>query len=296
MESNPQPTIEPALSSASLRRDAERLANDPAARLLGRGDFDVLVFHGAEAPALFHELTRQREITFRLSGQGTGESRDETAEDGWYRQLILWNRKNHEIAGAYRLGFTADVLPAHGLAGLYLSHMFDFAPGFFTRDSRALELTRSFVTAPYQNDRIALPLLWQGLGVVVRHHRIQRLFGSVTLSPDFSDASRRLMTTWLARHRHHPTGFLATARLPFPCDDLDLPTGGVTIDELRPLITDCSGCPKPIPPLLRHYLSLGARFHAFHIEPSFNEAVYCLLEVEVASIPKTHSRKFIGEP
>lgn len=294
MES-PQPLpIEPALDPVSVSRDALQLTDDSNSRLFGRGDFEVLVFHRDDAPALFHELTRQREINFRLSGQGSGLSRDETSEDAWYRQLVLWNRRTLEIAGAYRLGFTAETLPDHGLTGMYLSHMFHFDPDFFSRDSRALELTRSFVAASYQNDRIALPLLWQGLGALVRRHGIQRLFGSVTLSPDFSDDSRRLMTSWLTRHRLHPGGPLATARLPFPADHPGVPERAKTIDELRPLITSSSGETKPIPPLLRHYLSLGASFHAFHIEPSFNDAIYCLLEVEVSRIPLTHARRFIG--
>lgn len=294
MELNRLPPVEPALDPAAIQRDAERLTEVPANRIFARGDFDLLVFHRDDAPALFHELTRQREITFRLAGQGTGRSRDETAEDAWYRQLVLWDRTANAIAGAYRLGFTAEVLPEHGIEGMYLSHMFDFAPDFFSRDARALELTRSFVTAPYQNDRIALPLLWQGLGRIVLRERIERLFGSVTLSPDFSDDSIRLMTTWLAQHRLHPTGPLATARLPLATHHPDVPEDGRTIDGLRDRITDRSGGPKPIPPLLRHYLSLGARFHAFHIEPSFNRAIYCLLEVEVASMPRSHARRFLG--
>ena len=287
--------IDPALDPAAIRRDAGKLAADPATRVLSRGDFEVLDFHRDEAPALFHELTRQREITFRLSGQGTGLGRDQTREDAWYRQLVLWDRNAKRIAGAYRLGFTAEVLPDHGLPNLYLSHMFHFDPGFFSRDSRAVELTRSFVAAAYQNDRIALPLLWQGLGAMVRRHGIQRLFGSVTLSPDFSNDSRRLMTSWLHRHRLHPGGPLATARLPFPSNHPDVAAKSTTIDELRPHITDRTGKPKPIPPLLRHYLSLGATFHAFHREPSFNDAIYCLLEVEVSAMPLTHARRFIGE-
>lgn len=294
MESTKTLPIEPALDPAAIRRDAEQLIAAPACRLFGRGDFELLAFHRDDAPSLFHELTRQREITFRQSGQGTGHDRDETAEDAWYRQLVLWDRKASRIAGAYRLGLTAEVLPDHGLSGMYLSHMFHFDSRFFSRDSRALELTRSFVAAPYQNDRIALPLLWQGLGALVRLHHIQRLFGSVTLSPEIADDSRRLMTSWLARHHPCPGGSLANACRPFPTDHPDLPAGGTSIDELKSRITDQAGQTKPIPPLLRHYLSLGARFHAFHIEPSFANAVYCLLEVEVTAIPLPHARRFIG--
>ena len=291
---HPPAPIEPSLDPELIRNDAARLAESPAARILQQGDLEVLFFHRDEARSLFHELTRQREITFRHSKQGSGKARDETVEDAWYQQLVLWDRSKGVIAGAYRVGFTADVLPHHGTSGMYLSHMFDFEPEFFTRDARAAELTRSFVSTAYQNDRVALPLLWQGLGRIVCQHKIQRLFGSVTLSSEFSSDSRRLMTSWLKRHRNHPTGSLATAREPFPTDHPDVPDDASSIDVLRPMIVSRSGEPKPIPPLLRHYLSLGAVFHAFHLEASFGNAVYCLLEVDVATMPPSHARRFLG--
>lgn len=287
--------IEAALDSRVIRRETEWLMAQPDKRLLGRGDFEVLVFCRDEAPSLFHELSRQREITFRHSGQGTGLARDQTPEDGWYRQLVLWDQRQGQIAGAYRLASSTEVIADHGLKGMYLSHMFYFDPMFFSRDSQALELTRSFVAKAYQNDRVALPLLWQGLALLVRRGGVQRLFGAVTLSPDYTDNSRRLMTAWLARFRSYPSGPLAFARQPFPIFHRQVGlVGGKTIDELRPWITDRFGAIKPVPPLLRHYLSLGATFHAFHIEASFNEAIYCLLELEIAGMSPAHARRFMG--
>jgi hypothetical protein len=103
------------------------------------------------------------------------------------------------------------------------------------------------------------------------------------------------MTSWLKRHRTHPAGSLATARQPFPADHPDIPGDGFSIDALKAAILDRSGAPKPIPPLLRHYLSLGAVFHSFHLEPSFGNAVYCLLEVEVATMPPSHAQRFLGK-
>ncbi|MDP0492647.1 MAG: GNAT family N-acetyltransferase [Verrucomicrobiota bacterium JB023] len=277
----------------ALLPEVSQLRAAPAARVLQRGHFEVFRTTREESPSLFRELCRQREITFRLAGQGSGHALDVTTEDDWYEQLVLWDSQSEQLAGAYRLGNTATVIPERGIAGLYLAHMFDFEEEFFVRDHCALELTRSFVGKDYQNDRLALPLLWQGLGVMVQRLQVTRMFGSVTLSADFSEESRAAMVSWLTRYRRHQPAPLARALVKFPDETSPGWDPSRSIDELRESIVDHEGKPKPIPPLLRHYLKLGASFHDFHIEASFGDAVYCLLEVEMAGMPSTHRAKFI---
>lgn len=46
---------------------------------------------------------------------------------------------------AYGLPVTSDVLPRHGIAGLYTSTLFRFDARFFERIGPAVELGRSFV-------------------------------------------------------------------------------------------------------------------------------------------------------
>lgn len=287
-------TIADPPPSEALQREAARLRAIPAHHILTRGPFELFLFRKEHAPALFFELCRQREITFRLAGQGTGSAFDETPEDAYYDQLVLWDSKHQRLAGAYRLGQTGELLSQNQSPSLlYLTHMFNFEPPFLTRDQNALELTRSFVASNYQNDRLALPLLWQGLGAAVLRLKATRLFGSVTLSSDFSDASRALMVSWLTNHRTHQPKSLAQAHKKFPDHTNPGWNPDRNIDELKSQIVDHNGAPKPIPPLLRHYLTLGASFHAFHIESSFNDAVYCLLEVAVAKIPSAHRERFL---
>ena len=279
----------------TLQQEIAKLQANPAHHILTRGSFELFLFRKEHAPALFFELCRQREITFRLAGQGTGASFDETPEDEYYDQLLLWDAKQQKVAGAYRLGQTGEVLSQKGTSALYLTHMFDFEPTFLTRDENALELTRSFVGAEYQNDRLALPLLWQGLGTSVLRLQATRLFGSVTISNDFSEESRALMVSWLTKHRIHQPQSLAQAHKKFPNENLPGSDPDRKIDELKSQIVDVDGNPKAIPPLLRHYLNLGATFHAFHIEASFADAIYCLLEVEVAKMPPAHRDRFLKD-
>ena len=285
--------IADAPTSESLLLEVAHLKNSPEHLVLTRGNFDLFLFRKEDAPKLFFELCRQREITFRLAGQGTGNGFDETIEDDYYDQLVLWDHEKQGLAGAYRLGQTGEVLTQRGADALYLTHMFDFEESFLNRDQTALELTRSFVAADYQNDRLALPLLWQGLGKAVLRLSATRLFGSVTLSADFSTESRALMVAWLTKYRTHRPSSLAEAHKKFPDQSSQGWDPERNIDELKSQIVDTQGEPKPIPPLLRHYLKLGASFHAFHIEASFNDAVYCLLEVEVAKIPAAHRERFL---
>ena len=45
---------------------------------------------------------------------------------------------------------------------------------------------------------------------------------------------------------------------------------------------------------MRYYCMLGARFLAFHVEPSFQDALYCLLRVELAGMDKRYRKRFMG--
>ena len=293
MSSLPPNSIADPPSPEVLLKEVASLQANPDHLILARGSFELFLFRKEHAPTLFFELCRQREITFRFAGQGTGASFDETPEDEYYDQLLLWDTQQNRLAGAYRLGQTGEVLAEREASALYLTHMFDFEPSFLTRDKNAIELTRSFVAPEYQKDRLALPLLWQGLGSAAHHLQATRLFGSVTLSADFSEESRGLMVSWLTKHRTHRPQSLARALNKFPDDSLPGWDPERNIDELKSQIVDLDGNPMPIPPLLRHYLKLGASFHAFHIEASFANAVYCLLEVETAKIPASHRARFL---
>ena len=78
--------------------------------LLSSGDYQVYLLRSQEAPALMQELYRLREETFRAIGEGTGNELDTDQYDAYFRQMILWNVPNGEIAGAYRLGFGPEIM------------------------------------------------------------------------------------------------------------------------------------------------------------------------------------------
>lgn len=152
------PDIAPAGDPIGLREEVDGLSSG-AALLFEQGRFTALLFQKAEASNLFHELSRLREITFRASGQGGGAAVDITPEDNYYHQLVLWDRERQRLVGAYRLGFTEEVLRERGQEALYSSHVFHMRPEFFQRIGPGIELTRSCIHPDYQRDPLALALL-----------------------------------------------------------------------------------------------------------------------------------------
>ena len=57
--------------------------------------------------------------------------------------------------------------------------------------------------------------------------------------------------------------------------------GAKDLNALDLLIREIEGGDRGLPPLMRYYSLLGAKFLAFHIEPSFKNSLYCFLRVHV---------------
>lgn len=295
------PAVCPPVPVAELAAEIEGL-ND-AHRLLRSPDqeIDVLLVRGGRAPLLLRELGRAREITFRAAGQGSGRDCDVSPEDDYYEHLVLWHRHERRLMGAYRLGFTRDILARHGPSGLYLDHVFKIDPSFYEELGPAIELSRSFVLPEYQRDNRALALLWRGLGAAATTRGCPTFFGSVTISNQHHPATRALLTDYLARaHADAPElRTLVSARHPFQ------PTtryhslaaeayADAPIEALGPLVDALENGARGIPPLMRYYCSLGAKFLAYHVEPTFQDALYCLLRVDLRTIPEGYRRRFLG--
>ena len=61
-----------------------------------------------------------------------------------------------------------------------------------------MELGRSFICREYQKDHAPLLLLWQGIArCVARRPESHVLFGAVSISASYSEASRGLMVQFL---------------------------------------------------------------------------------------------------
>jgi putative hemolysin len=295
-----KPEIAPRLAPETLSAALAKL-HEQGALLFDSAPFDVLLFRGDASPDIMHELGRCREITFRNAGQGVGQPLDLSPEDDYYHHLVLWDSVAGRLAGAYRIGFTAQIIADHGPHGLYLDHVFDIDPAFFDKLGPAMELSRSFVLPDYQRDNRALAALWRGLGAAAVREKCPTMFGSVTISDAFHRASQTLLVNCLQRDHFDDSTLpsLVKPRIPFvPAADLPplaLEHAGSDISTLRAVVEELEGGARSIPPLIRYYLSVGARFLAFHVEPAFNNAIYCLLRVNLDALDARYRKRFLGD-
>jgi putative hemolysin len=272
---------------------------DASFQLFSKGAFQVFLFRGDESPDTLEALGRARSITFRAAGQGTGKDVDLSPEDDYYHHLLVWDTENQQLAGAYRIGLVPEILREHGQSGLYLDHVFHIDPAFFQRFSRSMELSRSFVLPDYQKDNRVLPLLWKGLAATAARHEIDTLFGSVTISDAHHPASRALLVEYLKNNYadDSETIRLIRAREPFVPETryhslVADAYAGEGLNALNPLIQEIEKGERAIPPLMRYYCQLGAKYIDYHVEAEFGNALYCLLRVHLPSIPEGYKKRF----
>ena len=181
-------------------------------------------------------------------------------------------------------------------------HVFEIDRSFFDRIGPAMELSRSIVVPDYQRDPRALSLLWRGLGTLIaRVPRYSTAFDSVTISNAFRPASRAYLKTFLETHHSDSPNLrrLIRERQPFQCTTLyhHEVVSAFAADEitaLKILIEEIEDGQRTVPPLIRYYLNLGAKFLGFHVEAAFNDALYCLLRVDLRSSDPRHLKRFLG--
>ena len=251
-------------------------------------EFAVYEAQAAQIPYLLGEIGRQREITFREVGEGTGMAVDIDRFDSYYTHLILWSKSKQELAGAYRLANTEEVLRERGIDGLYTASLFNFEPEFFERMGPALELGRSFVRSEYQKQYGSLLMLWKGIGAyVARHPQTPVLFGAVSVSNSYKPASRELMVQFFKNHECSPlanllkpkSGFRQRRKLrPW---ELAVISTMLDTDELSGSIAEIEEDGKGLPILLKQYLKIGGRVLGFNVDKNFSNCLDGLILVDL---------------
>jgi putative hemolysin len=302
----PPDNQEPLAAAVSPELLAAELASLPADTLLhAHGVYQVWCVRAEQAPLLMREIGRLRELTFRGHGEGTGRSLDLDHFDKHYRHLFVWNREHLEVVGAYRIGLCDEILHERGLEGLYTSTLFRYRLQLFAEIGPSLELGRSFVRPEYQKSFAPLLLLWQGIGsFLVRNPRYRLLFGPVSISREYSDFARQLMTCSLSAQVSSPelARYVApripvTTRLPRlkGCPHSLATTFAGNIDSVHALIAEIEAEHKGIPVLLRHYLNLGGKILAFNLDPDFGEVIDGLILVDLDQTDARTLERYLGK-
>ena len=258
--------------------------------------FAVYYGYQQQIPGCVQEIARLREITFRTLDEGSGEASDTDKFDATYMHLFIFDHKNEEIIGAYRIGQTDVLLSNGGLSQLYLAQMFDFRPDFINQQQPCLEMGRSFIIAAHQNSFHGLLLLWKGIGAFVcQNPHYRTLYGTVSLSKLYDPRSVALINEIMVSNVTD-----VMAKVPFkgqlhPEVMEFIASENLEIEQLSTLITGIEHDGKDIPILLKQYHKLGATFHCIGIDTNFNQTPGLLLSVDLPKAPDKLLKLYLGK-
>jgi putative hemolysin len=278
---------------------ASEVASLPTeACLIEAGRFAVFHAPASLIPRTLDEIGRLRELTYRAVGEGTGHDRDLDRFDQYYTHLFVWDRQVGRLVGAYRIGDVRRVVHDHGMSGLYTRQLFQFDERFIQSLGPALELGRSWVRAEYQRHSNALLMLWRGIGkYVVERSTARVLFGPVSISARYSNATHTLLRAFLAQnHRHQALADLVeathlTVARPGEAAQVGVPR---TIADADALVSTLESDGKGMPVLLRQYLKLNARLIGFNVDRDFRDALDALMMVDLADVDRAVLTRYLG--
>ena len=287
-------------SSFALAGEMGSLSRDRC--LAESGDLGVYLGTAAELPLMVKEIGRLREVTFRQVGEGTNKSLDLDCFDEYYWHLLLWNKARHELVGAYRAGNTAEILPKHGVGGLYTSTLFRYDERLFQKLGPALELGRSFVRPEYQRQYAPLLLLWKGIArLVASRPEMGVLFGAVSISNEYNQASREMIFRFFeSRMQDDDLADLVEPRRPFRrgllrrWDCRGMCKALQDLDELSEPIADVEADGKGLPILLRQYAKLGGKLVGFNVDRKFSNVLDGLVVVDLRQTDPTVLDRYMG--
>ena len=233
-------------------------APDPLSGTLGRsGPLEVRLARGPR------EIWRAQRLRYRVFYQEMSAKpdavsrmfrRDADRFDGACDHLLVIDHAARgrfggvkpRIVGTYRLMRQGA---AARLGGFYTQGEFDLAPMIARHPGgHFLELGRSCVLEPYRSKK-TVELLWHGIWAYIRHHRIDAMFGCASF--DGTDPGALALPLSFLHHHARACGeWSAKARA----------ERHVAMDRLPAEMVDAKLALKQMPPLIKGYLRLGARF------------------------------------
>ncbi len=255
-------------------------------------EIDVLVAPTYAIPDVVTELGRLREITFRQIDEGSGNALDLDEFDLYYHHLILWDRKNSQLIGAYRMGKGDEIIDRFGVEGLYTASLFKFKKDFEPILKRSLELGRAFIIPEYQRKPLPLFLLWKGiLYFLLKNPEYQYLVGPVSISDKFSELSKTLIVRFFDKYYSNPDlAKFVKPRMPYKSKiksvdiDLLLSEMGNNVNKLDNIIKEIENGMR-LPVLFKKYISLGAKVLTFNVDPDFNYCIDGFMILDLYDVP-----------
>jgi len=268
-------------------------------RLIEHEELDVYCVPYDRLGPIMEQIAIAREVTFRSVGEGTGLSKDSDEFDPHYLHLFLWDKTALRIAGAYRVGLVDEIVAKHGVKGLYSRSLYKYDEAFTNRLGSAIEMGRSFIHPDYQKKPVSLNLLWRGIGkILVENPRYHTLFGSVSISREYSDLARALiadtmMTNFKANEFDQLIKPITPHKIMNRVWTSEMLAELSNVKMLSKLIGRCDPG-KAVPVLLRHYLSVNGKLACFNIHPNFSDSLEGLIIVDARKTDAKTLRRFLG--
>lgn len=264
----------------------------------------IILTTRGDSPNVLNEIARLREITFRKVGEGTGKKYDLDNFDNHYKHLIVWDDKELEVVGSYRIGLGNEIIINLGIEGLYTSTLFNFSENFKHKYlPESIELGRSFVQKKYWNTN-ALHYLWQGIGAFLAHNEeIKFLFGGVSISNNYPESTKRMLVyffnKWFGSNE-----ILAESKNKFiiPQKSAEVYSEQFPGIEYKDEYKMLKNMMKPygfsIPVLYKHYSELcdegGVKFLDFGIDADFENCMDGLILIDIQKIKKEKKDRYIN--
>lgn len=263
----------------------------------------IILYESAQENCVIKEIGRLREISFRFVGEGSGKKRDIDEFDFYYKHLIIWDDEALEIAGAYRLGLSGEIVEDFDMEGLYTSSLFEYYEGFDNQLARGIELGRSFVQPKYWNSR-ALDYLWQGLGAFVKSRPDMRyLFGAVSLSDSFNEKAKALMIYFYSHYFSaeeklvkHKNPYRLPSEMKEYCEEIF--AGDDYRADQRVLKEELGYMGYTIPTLYKQYAEVceegGVKFLDFGYDKDFNHCIDGFIVADLHKMKESKRKRYIG--
>lgn len=263
-------------------------------KLKQQANFELYLASAEEIPHLLNEIGRLREITFRAVGEGSNKARDLDEYDLYYHHLFLWDKEEQRIAGAYRLGKGKAIFSAYGKKGFYLHSLFKLKKDFVPILQKSIEMGRSFIVKDYQQKRLPLFILWQGIvDFLLENKEYQYLMGPVSISNSYSKLSKMLMVQFIKTcYFNKALSDLVEPRNKFKVKFKKV-EGNTLLENVKDdvkkvdqLISDIEPNHAPVPVLIKKYLRQNAKIIGFNLDPKFNNALDGFMILDLKDLPE----------
>lgn len=212
------------------------------------------------------------ELGAQIDDGGTGLDRDRYDEH--CRHLLVRDTVSGDVVASTRL---LDDMQAATAGGFYSAGEFDLEM-IHGLHGRVLEIGRTCVDADYRNG-VVIAALWQGIAALITGEGFDYLFGCASIPLDDGGArAHAMLETIRGRHmaeqRHHVRPYQ-----PLPRADQ--------------AAVEVASTPVRMPPLLKAYLSLGARACG---EPYWDRDFQCadvFMLLNVSELNPRYARHFL---